>query len=155
MRHRDKKTVVDALKDWKALREKVLAEGGENYERPVLVKFLDSGTFEVMERDIVEDEFYVLRKFKILRELNAEGKDLQDAIREADREKPNRRSSSGQKSGGQKSGQKPGQKSGQKSGQKRGGSSSGNRRGGRRRGRRTGKRSTGSKGGGESSGGSA
>lgn len=147
MRHRDKQTVVDALKDWKALREKVLAEGGENYDRPVLVKFLDSGTFEVMERDIVEDEFYVLRKFKVLRELNPEGKDLQEAIREADRDAPKRRSSSGQRSGGQKPAQK--------SGQKRGGSSSGNRRGGRRRGRRTGKRGTGPKGGGEKSGGSA
>jgi hypothetical protein len=116
MRHRDKQTVLAALKDWKVLREKVNAEGGDNYEKPVLVKFLDTGTFEVMDRDIVEDEFYVLRRYKILRELKPDGADLQDAIRDAGKEAPKRKGKSGQKR-------------------------QGSRRGGRRRGRRrTGRR---------------
>ena len=75
MRHRDQSSVLEALEDWKGLRLKVQQEGGEQYEQPVLVKFLDTGTFEVMDRDIVEDEFYVLRRHKILRELDAQGRD--------------------------------------------------------------------------------
>lgn len=86
MRHRDRETILDALQDWRELRKKVAVEGGENYEKPVLVKFLDTGTFEVMERDIVEDQFYVLREHKILRELDAGGRDLEAAIRDAGRD---------------------------------------------------------------------
>ena len=147
MRHRDKETVLSALEDWKALRERVATEGGENYERPVLVKFLDSGTFEVMERDIVEDEFYVLRKFKIMRELAPDGKDLQDAIREAGREAPQRRGRSSQSRGSRGgkgkggsargSSAKAGQPKDDSAGDKAG---TGNKRGSRRRGRRTGRR---------------
>jgi len=132
MRHRDKETVLAALKDWQALREKVASEGGDNYDQPVLVKFLDTGTFEVMDKDIVEDEFYVLRQYKILRELKPDGQDLQDAIRDAGKDAPRR-----------KSGGRPGQKR-----------PTGSRRGGRKRGRRTGrrgKRGGGGKGGGEKS----
>ena len=40
-------------------------------DTPVLVQFTDTNTFEVMDRDIVEDEFYVLRKYKLVRELAA------------------------------------------------------------------------------------
>ncbi|MBX3461434.1 MAG: hypothetical protein KF696_15925 [Planctomycetes bacterium] len=83
MRHKDKETLAEALEDWKRLRAKVAAEGGENYEQPVVVHFLDRNTFEVMDRDIVEDEFYVLRKHRILRDLDPQGKDLDEAIRNA------------------------------------------------------------------------
>jgi hypothetical protein len=81
MRHRDHETAAAALKDWRELRQKVEQEGGENYEKPVLVQFLDRNTYEVMDRDIVEDEFYVLRRYKIVRELDPKGADLEDAIR--------------------------------------------------------------------------
>jgi len=81
MRHRDKETAAMALESWKALRSKVEQEGGDHYEKPVLVQFLDTNTFEVMDRDIVEDEFYVLRRYKIVRELDPKGTDLEDAIR--------------------------------------------------------------------------
>ncbi|MBK8205511.1 MAG: hypothetical protein IPK87_01835 [Planctomycetes bacterium] len=83
MRHKDKETALEALEAWKRLRAKVAVEGGENYDKPVLVQFLDRNTFEVMDRDIVEDEFYVLRKHRILRDLDPQGKDLEDAIRNA------------------------------------------------------------------------
>jgi hypothetical protein len=81
MRHRDQETAEQALEDWKALRRKVEQEGGDNYEKPVLIKFLDTNTYEVMDRDIVEDEFYVLRRYKLIRELDPAGKDLDEAIR--------------------------------------------------------------------------
>lgn len=83
MRHKDKETALEALEAWKRLRAKVAVEGSENYDKPVLVQFLDRNTFEVMDRDIVEDEFYVLRKHRILRDLDPQGKDLDDAIRNA------------------------------------------------------------------------
>ncbi len=83
MRFKDKETVVEALEAWKRLRDKVEREGGEHYDKPVLVQFLDTNTYEVMDRDIVEDEFYVLRKYRVLRDLNAAGADLEDAIRSA------------------------------------------------------------------------
>ena len=127
MRHRDKATVTQALESWQRLRAKVETEGGDNYEQPVLVKFLDTGTFEVMERDIVEDEFYVLRKWKILRELDPAGKDLEQAIKDSRRDAPKQSSKPGQRPGQRKD------REGSKQGQ-------GNRRGGRRRGKRTGKR---------------
>jgi hypothetical protein len=138
MRHRDKDTVVEALEDWRGLRKKTTAEGGENYEKPVLVKFLDTGTFEVMDRDIVEDVFYVLRQHKILRELAADGRDLDAAIRDAGRES---RPKGGPPSRGHQ--RKPGQQGrpqtqGQPS-QKGQDEKRGPRRG-RRRGRRTGRR---------------
>jgi hypothetical protein len=138
MRHRDKDTVVEALEDWRSLRKKTTAEGGENYEKPVLVKFLDTGTFEVMDRDIVEDVFYVLRQHKILRELAADGRDLDAAIRDAGRES---RPKGGPPSRGHQ--RKPGQQGrpqqqGQPS-QKGQDEKRGPRRG-RRRGRRTGRR---------------
>lgn len=82
MRHRDVESARQALEDWKALRERVVAEGGEQYEKPVLVRFMATNTYEVMDRDIVEDEFYVLRKYQIVRELDAAGADLEQAIRE-------------------------------------------------------------------------
>jgi hypothetical protein len=145
MRHRDQETVQFALEDWRELRAKVEREGGDQYEQPVLVKFLDTGTFEVMDRDIVEDEFYVLRPHKILRELDAAGKDLEQAIKDSRREAPQSSRPQGQRRGGgrprtgktgpSKSGEgKPGDKPAGKSGAKRGS------RRGRRRGRRTGKR---------------
>jgi hypothetical protein len=81
MRFKDKETAVEALEAWKRLRRKVETDGGENYEKPVLVQFLDTNTFEVMDRDIVEDEFYVLRKYRILRDLDPGGADLEEAIR--------------------------------------------------------------------------
>ena len=118
MRHRDKETITQALESWQRLRKKVEAEGGDNYEKPVLVKFLDKGTFEVMDRDIVEDEFYVLRKWKILRELDPAGKDLEQAIKDSRRAAPKQSGRSDQR------------------GQKQ----SGSRRGGRRRGKRSGSR---------------
>jgi hypothetical protein len=161
MRHRDQETVTLALEDWRQLRAKVEAEQGEQYEKPVLVKFLDSGTFEVMDRDIVEDEFYVLRKYKILRELDPTGRDLEAAIRESSRDQPQR------KQGGKPTG-RPGQRQGEQrqggqrqGGQRQGGQRQGGqrpprgdapkqdgakpegkgpRRGSRRRGRRSGKR---------------
>ena len=108
-----------ALEDWRGLRSKVDAEGGDHYDKPVLVKFLDRGTFEVMDRDIVEDEFYVLRPHKILRELDAAGKDLEQAIRDAQRDVPAR---SSQRSRGGRSGTSQG-------GNNRGGNQSGNRGG--------------------------
>ncbi len=83
MRHKDKETALEALEAWKRLRAKVAVEGGDNYDKPVLVQFLDRNTFEVMDRDIVEDEFYVLRKHRILRDLDPQGRDLEDAIRNA------------------------------------------------------------------------
>lgn len=83
MRHKDKETLVEALEDWKRLRAKVAAEGGEQYEKPVVVHFLDRNSYEVMDRDIVEDEFYVLRKHRILRDLDPQGRDLEEAIRNA------------------------------------------------------------------------
>lgn len=98
MRHKDKPTAAEALQDWKRIRQKVEAEGGENYDKPVLVQFLDANTFEVMDRDIVEDEFYVLRKYRILRDLDPAGKDLEEAIRQAGgdrRSGPSRRSQPG------------------------------------------------------------
>ncbi|MBZ0136001.1 MAG: hypothetical protein K8I27_06470, partial [Planctomycetes bacterium] len=120
MRHRDKETVTAALESWQRLRGKVESEGGDNYAKPVLVKFLDTGTFEVMERDIVEDEFYVLRKWKILRELDPAGKDLEQAIRDSKRSAPRQSTKSAPRADGSKQG---------------------NRRGGnRRRGKRTGRR---------------
>lgn len=82
MRHREHASPLDALTDWKQLRRKVDQEGGQHYEKPVLVRFADKGTFEVMDRDIVEDEFYVRRPFKIVRELDAKGADLEQALRE-------------------------------------------------------------------------
>ncbi|MHC4841750.1 MAG: hypothetical protein ACYTDT_12505, partial [Planctomycetota bacterium] len=85
MRHRDKKSAWEALSDWKALRQKVTDAGGENYDAPVLVQFTDTKTFEVMDREIVEDEFYVLRKYKLVRELAADGADLEKAISEQKR----------------------------------------------------------------------
>jgi hypothetical protein len=120
MRHRDKETVTEALQAWQDLRAKVEVEGGDQYEKPVLVKFLDTGTFEVMDRDIVEDEFYVLRKWKILRELDPAGADLEQAIRDSRRDSPKRQ--------------------GQKQGQPHQGRESDKRKGGRRRGKRTGRR---------------
>lgn len=124
MRHRDKETAVQALEDWKRLREKVLELGGDNYEKPVLVKFLDTNTYEVMDRDIVEDEFYVLRHWKLIRELDAEGKDLDKALQEE-------RSNQGRRRSGSKGGAKGGAKGGKsgRSGGKR-------KRSGRRRGKR-------------------
>jgi hypothetical protein len=148
MRHRDKETVVEALEDWRGLRKKTTAEGGENYTKPVLVKFLDTGTFEVMDRDIVEDVFYVLREHKIMRDLSPDGRDLEAAIRDAGRE--NRPKGAPPKGSQRKPGQhgKPGQpgrpqRQGQPSAQgqpaeKVPGERRGPRRG-RRRGRRTGK----------------
>lgn len=127
MRHRDKETPAKALEDWKRLREKVAELGGDNYEKPVLVKFLDTDTYEVMDRDIVEDEFYVLRQWKLIRELDAEGKDLEDAIKE---EHKNR--------GRRGKGRPGGKSSGKPSGGKR-------KRGGRRRGKRGGRRGSRSK----------
>ena len=140
MRHRDQETVQAALEDWRELRGKVEREGGEQYEKPVLVKFLDSGTFEVMDRDIVEDEFYVLRRFKILRELDATGKDLEQAIRDSRRETPQRSQNSGQRrSGGRprtgKNGPKPADG---KSGESKSGGGKSNAKRGNRRGRRRG-----------------
>ncbi|MCB9894047.1 MAG: hypothetical protein H6839_06355 [Planctomycetes bacterium] len=145
MRHRDQETVQEALEDWRELRSRVEREGGEQYDKPVLVKFLDTGTFEVMDRDIVEDEFYVLRRFKILRELDAAGKDLEQAIRDSRREAPQRSGSQGSRRGGRPRTGKTGPKSGDgksgdgKSGGGKPNAKRGNRRG-RRRGRRTGKR---------------
>ena len=124
MRHRDKATVTQALESWQRLRAKVETEGGDNYVQPVLVKFLDTGTFEVMDRDIVEDEFYVPRKWKILRELDPAGKDLEQAIKDSRRDTPKQSS-------------RPGQRKDRETGKQ----GQGNRRGGRRRGKRTGKRS--------------
>lgn len=135
MRHRDKQTVTEALEDWQALRRKVNAEGGENYEKPILVKFLDTGTFEVMDRDIVEDEFYVLRKWKLLRELDPAGGDLDQAIRESRRDQPRQ-----QNRGSQRAGKPQGKQD--------------SRRGGRRRGKRTGRRGGRGKGKGRQGGGS-
>jgi hypothetical protein len=83
MRHKDKATIAEALQAWKHLRRKVETEGGQHYDKPVLVQFLDRNTYEVMERDIVEDEFYVLRKYRILRDLDASGRDIEEAIRTA------------------------------------------------------------------------
>jgi len=82
MRHRDLPTALEALEAWKALRRKVEAEGGAQYDRPLLVRFADKGTFEVMDRDIVEDEFYVRRIYKVIRELDPKGADLEQALRE-------------------------------------------------------------------------
>lgn len=82
MRHRDLPSAVDALENWRDLRRKVQAEGGQPYEKPVLVRFLDTNTWEVMDRDIVEDEFYVRRPFKVMRELAPDGADIDRAIRE-------------------------------------------------------------------------
>jgi hypothetical protein len=121
MRHRDKPTAAEALHDWKRLRKKVEENGGENYEKPVLVQFLDANTFEVMDRDIVEDEFYVLRKYRIVRELDAAGKDLEDAIRQSGGER--RSSAPGRRRGERRGrGDKPkpeSQKGEKRSGQKR------------------------------------
>lgn len=133
MRHRDKETVTQALESWQRLRKKVEAEGGDNYEKPVLVKFLDTGTFEVMDRDIVEDEFYVLRKWKILRELDPAGKDLDKAIKDSRRDAPKQSGRSGQRGGRQGDKRKEGER-------RKDGDKQGNRRGGRRRGKRTGRR---------------
>lgn len=83
MRHKDQPTAIAALEAWKRLRAKVEAAGGDNYAKPVLVQFLDANTFEVMDRDIVEDEFYVLRKYRVLRDLDPAGQDLEEAIRQA------------------------------------------------------------------------
>lgn len=122
MRHRDQSTPVLALEDWKALREKVRELGGENYEKPVLVKFLDSNTYEVMDRDIVEDEFYVLRRWKIVRELDPEGRDLEDAIREVHKSKPRKGGRGGKSKGGKPSGSKKkrGPRRGRRSGRRGG-----------------------------------
>lgn len=121
MRHKDQPTAAAALEAWKRLRAKVEAAGGENYEKPVLVQFLDANTFEVMDRDIVEDEFYVLRKYRIVRELDAAGKDLEDAIRQSGGERrsaaPGRRRGEGRGRAGKP---KPESQKGEKrSGQKR------------------------------------
>jgi hypothetical protein len=116
MRHRDHETAAGALKDWLELRQKVKQEGGENYEKPVLVQFLDRNTYEVMDRDIVEDEFYVLRRYKIVRELDPKGTDLEEAIKAT--------------TGGGKPGGRPGSKPGSRSGRSRG-STRGRRQGGK------------------------
>ncbi len=117
MRHRDKVTPVLALEDWKALRQKVLELGGENYDKPVLVRFLDTDTYT-----IVEDEFYVLRRWKLVRELDPEGKDLDEAIRHARKNKP-RKGGRGSKPRGGKSGgskKKRGPRRGRRSGRRGG-----------------------------------
>jgi hypothetical protein len=155
MRHRDKETVVEALEDWRNLRKKTTAEGGENYVKPVLVKFLDTGTFEVMDRDIVEDVFYVLREHKIMRDLAPDGRDLEAAIRDAGREtrpkgappkgsqrKPGHQGKPGQQGRPPRQGQ-PSQKgpaSQQDQPSQKGPDEKRGPRRGRRRGRRTGKR---------------
>lgn len=102
MRHRDQPSAFEALMDWKAIRRKVEAEGGLQYEKPVLVRFADRGTFEVMDREIVEDKFYVLRPFKIMRELDAKGADLEQAIRENRQGGGDARQSQQRKPGGQR-----------------------------------------------------
>jgi hypothetical protein len=108
MRFKDKESAVEALEAWKRLRGKVETNGGENYDKPVLVQFLDTNTFEVMDRDIVEDEFYVLRKYRILRDLDAAGRDLEEAIRNArgGKGKPQDRSRRPQKSQRSQKGQR-------------------------------------------------
>ncbi len=137
MRFKDKESALEALEDWKRLRRKVETEGGENYEKPVLVQFLDTNTFEVMDRDIVEDEFYVLRKYRILRDLDAGGRDLEDAIRSSrgGRGKPQDRSRRPQKSQRSQKGQRDKPQKSQKPEKGQGG---GPRRRRRRRGPRRG-----------------
>ncbi|MBE7490411.1 MAG: hypothetical protein HS108_01405 [Planctomycetes bacterium] len=110
MRHRESPTALEALEAWKALRRKVEAEGGQHYDRPVLVRFGDKGTFEVMDRDIVEDEFYVRRPYKVIRELDPKGADLEQALREQrggdrDRSRPGGRPGQRGRPGGGKPGQ--------------------------------------------------
>jgi hypothetical protein len=138
MRHRDQETAALALEDWKRLRAKVTEAGGENYEKPVLVKFLDTRTYEVMDRDIVEDEFYVLRQWKLIRELDAEGKDLEEAIQQERKRDGQRGKGKGKgrsRSGSKSSGSKSSGSKRKRSGRRRG------KRGGRRgsRGKKTGK----------------
>jgi hypothetical protein len=102
MRHREQITPLDALADYKNLRRKVEQEGGQHYDKPVLVRFADKGTFEVMDRDIVEDEFYVRRVFKIVRELDPKGADLEQALREhrGDGRQPSQRGPQQRRPGG-------------------------------------------------------
>lgn len=94
MRHRDQPTKAKALREWQALMESVKAEGGEGYDIPVLVHFKDEKTYEVMDKDIVEDEFYVRRPFKILRNLLDEPVTPEDL-----KEKPRGRRSQRNKTG--------------------------------------------------------
>lgn len=70
MRHRESVSSKEALQAWDELRKHVKAAGGDPYTKPVLVKFLDTNGYEVMDRDIVEDEFYVRRRYKIVKSLD-------------------------------------------------------------------------------------
>jgi len=57
------------MRKYNELKTRVEREGGEAFSRPVLVRFLDTNSYQVMERSIVEDEFYVRRRFKVVKKL--------------------------------------------------------------------------------------